>query len=157
MSRISGNLAKVTWGGTGDGGSGSTVPPVLNVAEFTAWSFPVELDVEDTTPLATASPRVDTTMRRPSVIECEGLVASGNTPAGIPRLPNLGTSASLKLIMNGPVSESDNYYLVDTALYVGMVWRGRSAGGRKQRAVYRFVPSGAIKSKSAGGTEMTVV
>lgn len=153
-NRISGNLARITFGGVAEGGA--TAPPVLNIAEFSSWSFPVDIDVEDTTPLGSDSPRVDLDMRRPGFIECEGLVsssASATSPDGAPRLPYAHTDgvrspATLTLIIDKTNPTLDLYSM--SAHYAGCRTVARGPGGRKQRTIYRFIPTGAITQTSLG-------
>ena len=170
-NRISGNLAQVKWtvtsGGsavTGDGGT--TLPPALNVAEFLSWSFPVEVDIEDTTRLGDSSPRVDADMRRPGIIECEGYVSSvtgGASPDGAPRLPYVNaadgtrSTAFLRLIVDKTDNSGANNYYEVTAHYIGCITRGRGPGGRKMRTIYRFVPTGAISQVSMGSSVVTIL
>ena len=145
--RLGGNLAQVTWAGSAGADSQK-----INVAEAHQWNFPVDFEVEDTTPLATDSPRVDVNMRRPSFIDIRMFVTGDAAPGGIPRMPTLAlrnTGYALKLFIDK--NDATTYWQCSGKV-VGLLWGGRAKGGPKQVAGYRFVPDGALTLVNGGSS-----
>lgn len=157
--RISGNLCQITWKQT-SGGTDVADGSAVNMAEASGWNFDCDYEVDDTTVLASDSPRLDICMRRTSPITVEIWANDGALPAGIQRLPaktSAGVHPSayyLRLILDKN-TVADNY-IEATAYLVSVRIAARAKGGRKVQYALTFLPTGVLTQVVSGASSATI-